>query len=151
MRYADKCEHTDRQHCAKGMCASCYQLSVYRNMSPEQKAKHANRSKKWNEQNPEERQEISLRSKLKKLYNLDWYQYEILMLIQGGTCGICGQVPDPDRDRLHIDHDHSCCPGETSCGKCIRGLLCDKCNRGIGQLNDDPALLRNAIEFLTEA
>ena len=30
-----------------------------------------------------------------------------------------------------IDHDHRCCPGSESCGKCIRGILCSSCNTGL--------------------
>ena len=25
---------------------------------------------------------------------------------------------------IGVDHDHLCCPGKKSCGKCIRGALC---------------------------
>lgn len=62
------------------------------------------------------------------------------------VCSICGENPG-DR-RLSIDHDHLCCPGIGSCGKCVRGLLCRQCNLGIGNLRDDPALLMRAIDYL---
>ena len=39
---------------------------------------------------------------------------------------------------LHIDHDHSCCPGQTSCGKCVRGAMCIPHNVLLGKLEKDP-------------
>jgi hypothetical protein len=49
---------------------------------------------------------------------------------------------------LAVDHNHGCCPGEKSCGKCVRGLLCDNCNQAIGKFRDDPELLLKAAEYL---
>jgi hypothetical protein len=46
---------------------------------------------------------------------------------------------------LHVDHDHACCPGPKSCGKCVRFLLCDKCNVGLGSFSDDPLRMAKAI------
>lgn len=48
-------------------------------------------------------------------------------------CAVCGS-----RDRLCVDHDHSCCPGGTSCGECVRGVLCTPCNTAEGMLGSDP-------------
>jgi hypothetical protein len=42
------------------------------------------------------------------------------------------------RAKVHVDHDHACCAKATSCGKCIRGLLCSACNTALGMLRDDP-------------
>ena len=66
-------------------------------------------------------------------------------------CDICGRN-DP---KLHVDHDHSCCPpvrghGRT-CGKCVRGFLCGACNRAIGMMKDDVETLRRAIQYLERA
>jgi hypothetical protein len=49
---------------------------------------------------------------------------------------------------LAVDHDHNCCPSKKTCGKCIRGLLCMDCNRGLGYFRDDTARLDRAISYL---
>lgn len=57
-------------------------------------------------------------------------------------CGAAVDLTSP------IDHDHSCCKGKASCGRCIRGILCGNCNFGMGSFRDSPNLLRGAIEYL---
>lgn len=74
-------------------------------------------------------------------------QYDQILDAQGGVCAICHEPPRGKN--LAVDHDHSCCPGTRGgCGKCVRGLLCEDCNHGIGNLRDDPAILRSAIDYL---
>lgn len=74
-------------------------------------------------------------------------QYAALLAHQGGRCFICHRRPVSKR--LAVDHDHSCCPGPTSCGKCVRGLLCRNCNRDVlGHLKDDVEALQRAIDYL---
>lgn len=63
-------------------------------------------------------------------YTLPIGVYCLLARLQGGKCLGCqrrfGYEPD---NRPNVDHDHGCCPEkEKSCGKCLRGLLCPKCN-----------------------
>lgn len=43
-------------------------------------------------------------------------------------CQICSQTTELN---FHVDHDHACC-AFGSCGKCIRGIVCNKCNTNIG-------------------
>lgn len=64
---------------------------------------------------------------------------------QGGGCAICRE-PLPLHE-MHVDHDHDCCP-RGSCGPCVRGLLCGRCNLGLGQFRDDVARLRAAADYL---
>lgn len=63
---------------------------------------------------------------LKYRYNLSGADYLKLLASQGGVCAICGIKPGARR--LAVDHDHACCPGRRSCGRCVRGLLCKRCN-----------------------
>lgn len=85
------------------------------------------------------------RQKAQKKYTLKKYgisieEYDGLVERQNGLCKICKSFKKNRKKRLCVDHDHST-------GK-IRGLLCDKCNRGIGLLRDSQETLANAIEYL---
>lgn len=58
---------------------------------------------------------------------------EILRIqgVESPMCGSCGST-----EKLCVDHDHGCCPGERarSCGKCVLGYLCWRCNSAEGIL-----------------
>jgi hypothetical protein len=71
-----------------------------------------------------------------------------MLALQGGGCAVCGCTPEENGKRLAVDHDHACCAGRESCGKCIRGLLCVKCNSLLGYADDDPARLSAAMTYL---
>lgn len=96
--------------------------------------------------------EINLRSNLYYKYRLPLERYREILERQGGCCAICGVDAPTDirTDRFHVDHDHACCPGTRSCGKCVRGLLCHGCNTALGNFKDDPEILRAALRYLGE-
>ncbi len=86
-------------------------------------------------------------SKLKNMYGITLAQYEAMLETQKHVCAICGQPETRVRGkrgltRLAVDHDHVT-------GK-VRGLLCAKCNAGIGHFNDSCLLLAKAIVYLRE-
>jgi len=85
-------------------------------------------------------------AKLRKQYNITETDYDALLASQGGGCFICGALPTPKR-RLAVDHDHACCPGKTSCGMCVRGLLCTKCNLLLGRIADDEHRIRSMARY----
>lgn len=59
------------------------------------------------------------------------------------TCEICGS-----NVKILVDHDHSCCPNNRSCGKCVRGVLCFTCNVAIGMLGDSVESLEKVLSYL---
>ena len=110
------------------------------------------RAAEWQKANPEKRRVTARQSherrlasgkvredKYKARYGITVAQYDALFMEQGGACAICKTTPS---GRLHVDHDH-----ET--GR-VRGLLCTRCNQGLGYFLDRADLLRAAAVY-TEA
>lgn len=85
-------------------------------------------------------------SQIKYKYGISPKCYIDMMLAQDFCCPICTH-PVGAGDWA-VDHDHSCCPGDRSCGKCVRGLLDRKCNTLLGQARDDVATLSRAMDYL---
>lgn len=85
---------------------------------------------------------------MRRKYKMSLSEYEEILESQGGACAICGTAGDSGK-RLAVDHDHTCCPGyEETCGKCVRGLLCFRCNSTLGRMDDDPSLLEAAARYI---
>lgn len=78
------------------------------------------------------------------------YGLDIVQLKELWGNKVCRNSACGETKRLHIDHDHSCCPGDTSCGKCVRGLLCFQCNHALGNVKDSPRKLQGLINYLNE-
>jgi len=73
------------------------------------------------------------RAKLMHRYNMTVEDYDLMLAEQGGHCAICpNREIDNGGRMLSVDHDHQCCPTDRSCGKCVRGLLCLRCNNSLG-------------------
>ena len=83
---------------------------------------------------------------LKTFFSITIDDYYKILKYQNGVCIICKEPPS--KKFLSVDHDHSCCSGTKSCGKCIRGLLCMRCNSGLGMFKDNSSLLKEAIYYL---
>ncbi len=64
---------------------------------------------------------------------------EALFEQQGGRCAICKEDLT-SVNKAHLDHCHK--------NKTIRGLLCTRCNLGLGLFDDDVTKLQSAIEYL---
>jgi hypothetical protein len=62
---------------------------------------------------------------------------QAIELITLQHCQLCGERLRVHnfRKQVEVDHDHAHCNGEQSCGKCIRGFVCKRCNLARGQID----------------
>lgn len=77
---------------------------------------------------------------IKTKFGLTPQEYNTLLDLQGGGCAICGLKPGEQKRRLNVDHDHE--TGE------VRGILCSRCNSGLGVFGDNEEGLLKALEYL---
>jgi DNA-directed RNA polymerase subunit RPC12/RpoP len=128
-------------------CSSCKESKVpslfYKNKST--KTGYSNQCqdcrKKWK---PSEEQKLRYNERTrvwnrKKLSGFTKEDFETKLKEQGYKCAICG-TDDPGKTNWHADHDHK--TGQK------RGVLCHKCNTGLGLLKDDIDILCAAIEYI---
>ncbi len=91
----------------------------------------------------ETRRRDRIATRLRK-FGITEEEYQAKLATQQGRCALCGdteksKVGDTLRE-LAVDHDHS--------SGAIRGLLCSKCNCGLGQFKDNIELLLKAVAYL---
>lgn len=93
----------------------------YRKTNPEFRKNHRFHTRRW---------------ALKTRYGLSVEDFEAMLSRQNGRCAICGQsMNDP-----MVDHCHTT-------GK-IRGILCNRCNLGLGRFKDSVELVERALNYL---
>lgn len=108
------------------------------------------RSRKSKERRLKHRDEHRHRARYYK-FGVGEAEYNRILGDQNHQCAICkSDNPGAGRDWA-TDHDHSCCPPkDKTCGKCVRGLLCVKCNLALGGVNDDIEILQAMISYLIQ-
>lgn len=74
-------------------------------------------------------------------YRLTVEQIATMVAAQNGNCKICA-LPFPF-GKFHVDHCHVT--------NFVRGLLCHKCNVGLGMFKDNPENLSRAITYLSRS
>lgn len=84
-------------------------------------------------------------SRLKKRYGIDFDNFQSLLLKQNSCCAICKvHVSEHESQKgKHFAVDHCHITNK------VRGLLCYKCNMGLGYFNDNPILLDQALSYLS--
>jgi hypothetical protein len=71
-------------------------------------------------------------------YSLTPEKMADMLLAQGGVCAICKTVSK----KWVVDHDHQT--------KMVRAILCDPCNRGLGNFQDCAETVQAAAEYLCQ-
>lgn len=84
-----------------------------------------NKNKKYLLENRDKKRDRIYR----KVYGITLDEYNAMYKNQEGRCDVCGEK----KDRLHVDHNHAT--------NKVRGLLCNGCNAGLGQLKESVAII----------
>lgn len=96
------------------------------------------RSKDWYARNKARAVATTWRNRIRRDFGITEQEYNAMLVAQQGVCAICRQPPK--RIRLDVDHCHAT--------KKVRGLLCNKCNRGLGWFCDSDVLMVRAANYL---
>jgi hypothetical protein len=97
---------------------------------------------RWRNNNRMKTHKIDKRAHLKNRHGITSEGYTKMLLNQNGCCEICGKPHTDYKRSFHVDHNHL--TGN------IRGLLCVRCNAGIGYFKDNTDLLEKAKLYLTK-
>lgn len=138
-------------------CKGC-RRRARRDSWAEDRGGHRNRDVvRQSERTPQEQEAFLYRQwvyMLDRKYKLTVARWEELLRSQNGVCALCGEPESKthnrsgDLIRLAVDHDHRCCPGSMTCGRCVRGLLCYECNLLVGKVEAKPGLAIRFADYL---
>jgi len=131
MKY--KCTKCGIEINRNGFYKDSHQLSGYR---PDCKKCNNKSSLSWSKKNTEKRRF----NVMKSATGVNKEQYLSLLELQHETCAICNATVEDNNRNLCIDHCHD--------SDLVRGLLCTRCNFGLGYFKDDKELLNKAIIYL---
>lgn len=136
----------------RGMCRNCESVK-YKDWYITNKERHLLTSRKWQKKNPkkvtlylrkyrETHPKQYFQYALKGRYGLSLDEYWKMSKLQGGKCAICqnGENSNKSKKLLSVDHCHKT--------NKVRGLLCDRCNLGLGLLGDSSEIIAKALKYM---
>jgi Recombination endonuclease VII len=112
---------------------------AYRKANKERQAEYA---KAYYKANKDKMNAQSRCGNQRRNYGITMIERDQLLSEQGGVCACCG-TSSPGGHGWHTDHIHGT--------KIIRGILCTKCNTGIGLLGDTSSGVQNALNYLSKS
>lgn len=123
-------ENTYYRHGGGRQCKACHAARARKPMSEAEKARRRAGDRFY---------------RLWERFGMTRQMFDAMLAEQDGRCAICCTVfnESSPTTKPQVDHDH-----ETGY---VRGLLCLRCNNGIGAMNDDIDRLHSAIAYLENA
>lgn len=127
--------HTGPRSTKDRHCIECRRLW---DNTPEQREKRNSNQKGRKRIRPKNHSKIN---HYKYNYGITLAERDQMFINQSYLCPICSTLLNPKEIRsVHVDHCHAT-------GK-VRGILCLKCNLGLGYFRDSEEFLSSAIEYL---
>ena len=122
------------------------QYRIYRLNNPD-KVKSTNQKslvKRKEYYNTPERKLHYRKKFIERKFKITYADYEEMQTKQNNKCAICGlEESHIDKNYLSVDHNHI--------SGAVRGLLCSRCNFGLGYFKDSIENLKNAIIYLNKS
>lgn len=125
------------KHCQKEFCIDDNGLRKYCSLECRNKLHNGKGGKKYRDSGKGKKTMFKWR--LKTIFGITPEIYNTMLLSQNSCCAICCRT-EPTGYGWHIDHCHTT--------QKVRGLLCSKCNQGIGLLEENIETLKKAIKYL---
>lgn len=137
-----RCKQPSSEMRQNGYCPSC-DRTLQAQRREARGEEYRDKERQWRRdrlaRDPEGQWRKDLNRMLRSKFHITVDDYDRIYTEQEGQCGICGKRQPGSEyrvsgvgHRLAVDHDRRCCPGEKSCGRCVRGLLCVGCNPQLG-------------------
>lgn len=132
-------------------CANAYRKAWYKanrqhaiNKAAAWRLENRERYRDWQKQYTKRTETQRRKRSLAENYGISPDDYEAILASQGHKCACCQcSSPGGRSSHFHVDHDHIT--------GTVRGLLCTRCNLGIGKLGDDICSLLDAVNYLYRA
>jgi hypothetical protein len=139
-------EFTKKKQTKDGLdlwCKHCKSAAdkYWRESDPVNAQNNKQRATAWNIENTQKRKIIVKRNNYKKRYGLSIEQKQSMVDDHNGACAIC---------KAQLKDAHDACVDHCHTTNMVRGILCRKCNLGIGHFNDSIQALTAAIEYLSK-
>lgn len=146
--------NTREKRCKVGKCKNCWSAYVKAYKAHLSAAKRENLKEKntqWahrhRKAHPEQWWLRRTRCDLRKKFGVTYEWFQKKLAEQGGACAICGGL-NADGRRLSVDHDHACCGKQKTCGQCVRGILCARCNYALERIESATDWHERALAYL---